>query len=60
MVAIAVTGLLSVVAHGVSAAPLAARYGHAGGEEDEPDGPAPDVPVRGLPRRRGRDPSPGP
>jgi NhaP-type Na+/H+ or K+/H+ antiporter len=59
VVAIAVTVLLSVVAHGVSAAPLAARDGKAGGEEAEPDRPVRDVPVRGLPRRRGSDPSPG-
>jgi len=45
---------LSVLAHGLSAAPLAARYGRAVGApepEPEPDDPVPDVPVRGLPRR---------
>ncbi len=59
VVAIAVTVLSSVVAHGVSAAPLAARYGKAGDGAGEPDAPVPDLPVRGLPRRRRRDPSPG-
>lgn len=53
VVAIAVTVLLSVLAHGASAAPLATRYGKAvSGREPEPDGPVADVPVRGLPRRR--------
>ena len=51
VVAIAITVFLSVLAHGLSAAPLAARYGRAvGAHEPEPD-PVPDVPVRGLPRR---------
>jgi NhaP-type Na+/H+ or K+/H+ antiporter len=50
---IAVTVLLSVVAHGVSAAPLAARYGKAASARGpERGGPVPDVPVRGLPRPR--------
>jgi NhaP-type Na+/H+ or K+/H+ antiporter len=53
VVAIAITVFLSVLAHGLSAAPLAARYGRAvGAPEPEPDDPVPDVPVRGLPRRR--------
>ena len=53
VVAIAITVFLSVLAHGLSAAPLAARYGRAVGAPDpEPDDPVPDVPVRGLPRRR--------
>jgi sodium/hydrogen antiporter len=48
---IAVTVLLSVLAHGVSAAPLAAKYGEAAAAR----GAAPvdhveDIPVRGLPR----------
>jgi sodium/hydrogen antiporter len=48
---IAATVLLSVLAHGVSAAPLAARYGEAAAAR----GAAPvdhveDIPVRGLPR----------
>jgi NhaP-type Na+/H+ or K+/H+ antiporter len=50
---IAVTVLLSVLAHGVSAAPLAARYGKAASARGpEPGGAVPDVPVRGLPRPR--------
>jgi sodium/hydrogen antiporter len=48
---IAVTVLLSVVAHGLSAAPLANRYGRAAGPE--PDGPVPVTPARGHYRRRG-------
>jgi NhaP-type Na+/H+ or K+/H+ antiporter len=49
---IAVTVLLSVLAHGLSAAPLAARYGAAvGAGAPEPGGPVGDLPVRGLPRR---------
>jgi sodium/hydrogen antiporter len=52
VVAIAITVFLSVLAHGLSAAPLAARYGRAvAAPEPEPDHPVPDVPVRGLPRR---------
>ena len=55
--AIAVTVLLSVVAHGASAAPLAARYGASVAREAEPGVPdAPDVPVRGLPGRRRPEP----
>lgn len=51
---IAATVFLSVVAHGVSAAPLAARYGaRRAATGGEPAGPDVDVPVRGLPRRRG-------
>lgn len=54
---IAVTVLLSVVAHGVSAAPLSARYGASRAGEAEPEVPdAPEVPVRGLPGRRGPEP----
>ncbi|MGZ5418170.1 MAG: cation:proton antiporter domain-containing protein [Nocardioides sp.] len=61
---IGATVLLSVIAHGVTAGPLANRYGRAmaarGAERDA----APDLPVRGLPRRResarqGRNPSTG-
>jgi len=56
VVAIAITVFLSVLAHGLSAAPLAARYGRAvGAPEPEPDDPVPDVPVRGLPRRSDPD-----
>jgi len=48
---IGVTVLLSVVAHGLSAAPLAARYGRAAAaREPEPGGPGADLPLRGLPR----------
>jgi sodium/hydrogen antiporter len=44
---------LSVLAHGFTAAPLATRYGHtATAKTPEPVEPAPDLPVRGLPRRR--------
>lgn len=51
---IGATVLLSVIAHGVSAGPLAARYGKAvAARGSEPGGPVPDLPVRGLPRRRG-------
>jgi sodium/hydrogen antiporter len=53
---IAVTVFLSVLAHGVSAAPLAARYGQAAGRGQEPGGPTPDLPVRGRPRRLSADP----
>lgn len=56
---IAVTVFLSVLAHGLSAAPLAARYGKAATTGVvEPDGPVEDLPVRGLPRRQ-RQPSTG-
>ncbi len=62
---IAVTVFLSVLAHGVSAGPLAARFGRrqhaagAGAGAGAPHGePTPDLPVRGLPRRtRGSPPS---
>jgi sodium/hydrogen antiporter len=54
VVAIAMTVFLSVLAHGASAAPLAARYGRSvGARETDADSPIADVPVRGLPRRRG-------
>jgi NhaP-type Na+/H+ or K+/H+ antiporter len=50
---IALTVFLSVVAHGISAAPLAARFGRiATARGPGPGGPVPDLPVRGLPRRR--------
>lgn len=51
MTIIAVTVFLSVLLHGFSAAPLAARYGaavHAGAPEHLPGGA--EIPVRGLPR----------
>jgi sodium/hydrogen antiporter len=52
VVAIAVTVFLSVLAHGASATPLAARYGKAvGAREPEPGDPVPDIPVSGLSRR---------
>jgi NhaP-type Na+/H+ or K+/H+ antiporter len=58
--AVAVIGMtvfLSVLAHGLSAAPLAARYGAtAAGRGPEHGGPVGDLPVRGLPR--GSRPSP--
>jgi len=49
---IALTVLLSVVAHGVSASPLAKRYGRsqAPAEPDRDAGCAPAIPVRRLPR----------
>jgi sodium/hydrogen antiporter len=50
---IAVTVFLSVLAHGFSAAPLAARYGAAAtARGPEPGGSVDDLPVRGLPRGR--------
>jgi NhaP-type Na+/H+ or K+/H+ antiporter len=50
---IGATVLLSVLAHGISAAPLAARYGRsAAASGAEPGGGVPDLPVRGLPRPR--------
>ncbi len=58
--AIALTVLLSVLAHGASAAPLAARYGKAAKAQGaESDIAAPEVPVRGLPGRRGSPPVDG-
>ncbi len=61
--AVAVIGLtvfLSVLAHGLTAAPLATRYGRAAtATTPEPAEPAADLPVRGLPRRPriGADPT---
>jgi len=53
---IGITVLLSVLAHGLSAGPLAARYGKAtAAQGPESDGPVTDIPVRGLPRRRDTD-----
>ena len=51
---IATTVLLSVLAHGLTAAPLAARYGRAAAAETAPTQPLPDLLVRGLPRRGSR------
>ena len=49
---IGLTVLMSVVAHGLTAAPLAARYGRAeSARGPESGGPVTDLPVRGLPRR---------
>lgn len=57
---IGVTVLLSVLAHGLTAAPLAARYGAAAAARGpEPGGPVHDLPVRGR-RRAGLNPSPFP
>jgi sodium/hydrogen antiporter len=54
---ITLTVLLSVVAHGLSAAPLAIRYGRtATTRGPEPRGPVTDLPVRGLPRRPSASP----
>ena len=51
---IAVTVLLSVLAHGVSAAPLAARYGRAAAARGpEPGGPFPTCPSAGCRPRDG-------
>ncbi len=48
---IAATVFLSVIAHGITAAPLAARYGRAAAAAGhEPAASRPDLPVRGLPR----------
>lgn len=50
---IAVTVLLSVLAHGLSAAPLATRYGRAAAAAGpEPGGPVPVTPARGLSYKR--------
>ena len=50
---IGVTVFLSVLAHGFSAAPLAARYGRAvAARGPEPGGQVPDLPLRGLPGGR--------
>ena len=51
---IAVTVFLSVLAHGISAAPLATRYGRAAASgQFEPPGAFPEIPVRGLSDHRG-------
>lgn len=50
---IGVTMLFSVIAHGFSAAPLAARYGRSpAAQRPELSPPIDDLPVRGLPGRR--------
>jgi NhaP-type Na+/H+ or K+/H+ antiporter len=49
---IGMTVLLSVLAHGITAGPLALRYGRAEtARGPERGGSVPDLPVRGLPRR---------
>jgi NhaP-type Na+/H+ or K+/H+ antiporter len=49
---IGLTVLLSVLAHGVSAGPLARRYGEAAAARgEEPESTDADIRVRGLPRR---------
>ena len=58
---IAVTVLLSVLAHGATAGPLAQRYGRAErARGPERGGSVPDMPVRGLPRRAPAGDVPGP
>lgn len=53
---IGVTVFLSVLAHGLSAGPLAARYGQAvAARGPEPGGPVADIPFRGLPRAQRRE-----
>jgi NhaP-type Na+/H+ or K+/H+ antiporter len=47
---IGTTVFLSVLAHGLTAAPLAARYGKAAARGAGPVEPVEDIPVRGLPR----------
>lgn len=57
---IGMTVLLSVVAHGLSASPLAARYGRSAAARGvDSDGTVEDLPVRGLPRRPGSPPGAG-
>ncbi|MGZ4575659.1 MAG: cation:proton antiporter domain-containing protein [Mycobacteriaceae bacterium] len=57
VVAIGFTVFLSVIVHGVTAGPLATRYGReSAARGPEPGGPFADVPVRGLPRRRDAEP----
>lgn len=52
---VAVTVVLSVITHGLTAAPLAARYGAREADQGPETGSlASDIPVRGLPRRLGR------
>jgi NhaP-type Na+/H+ or K+/H+ antiporter len=50
---IAVTVLLSVIAHGLSATPLASKYGRSTTTQKHPDAaPHPGIALRGLPRQR--------
>lgn len=56
---IAVTVLLSVIAHGLSAAPLASKYGRSTATQTHPDAaPHPGIALRGLPRQRGNTTEP--
>jgi NhaP-type Na+/H+ or K+/H+ antiporter len=55
---IGLTVLLSVLAHGVSAGPLARRYGEAAAARgEEPESTDADIRVRGLPRRQTPSPA---
>jgi NhaP-type Na+/H+ or K+/H+ antiporter len=55
---VGVTVLLSVILHGLSARPLATRYGRvAAARGPEPGGEVSDVPPRGLPRGSERPPA---
>ena len=50
---IALTVLLSVLAHGLTAAPLATRYGRTAAASQAPEAAIhPEIPVRGLPRQQ--------
>jgi NhaP-type Na+/H+ or K+/H+ antiporter len=58
LVVIGVTVVLSVLAHGLTSGPLAARYGATEAARNlEIDGPLPDLEVRGLPRARASSPA---
>jgi NhaP-type Na+/H+ or K+/H+ antiporter len=51
---VAVTVLLSVIAHGLSATPLASKYGRSTAPQRHRDAaPHPEIALRGLPRQRG-------
>lgn len=57
---IAVTVLLSVIAHGLSATPLAGKYGRTAAPSGHGGAvPHPEIPLRGLPRQRGGATEPG-
>jgi NhaP-type Na+/H+ or K+/H+ antiporter len=56
---IGLTVFLSVLAHGLSAGPLAGRYGRAAAARgSEPEGPVAELPIRGLPRGPSRSSAP--
>jgi len=57
---VAVTVSLSVLAHGISAAPLAQRYGETAARAAQREEQVPQIAVRGLPRRRRPDGGAGP